>query len=136
MNTLHALVEKEFLTQREYDTLIDGQYFLWQIRYGLHSLSGRREDRLLFDFQRTLATLFGFVDKDNKLAVERFMKKYYRTVLELNRLNEMLLQLFDEVILSDEQVNSPIKINKRFQIRNGFIEVTHKDLFRKYPFAL
>jgi len=136
VNTLRALVNKEFLTQREYDTLIEGQHFLWKIRYGLHIFSGRREDRLLFDYQRVLATQFGFVDSTNKLAVEQFMKKYYRTVLELNRLNEMLLQLFDEVILSDEQTKDPIKINRRFQIRSGFIEVIHKDIFRKHPFAL
>ncbi len=136
VDTLHALVEKTFLTKREYETLIEGQLFLWQIRYGLHTLSGRREDRLLFDFQRTLATQFGFSDSKNRLAVERFMKKYYRTVLELNRLNEMLLQLFDEVILSNKKSKQPITINKRFQIRNGFIEVSRNDVFRKYPFAL
>ncbi|HYN79761.1 MAG TPA: DUF294 nucleotidyltransferase-like domain-containing protein, partial [Lamprocystis sp. (in: g-proteobacteria)] len=90
--TLHELVTQGFLTEPEYQALIDGQTLLWGIRFALHRLAGgRREDRLLFDYQRTLAEQFGFCDGEHNLAVEQFMQQYYRTVQELNRLNEMLL---------------------------------------------
>ncbi len=51
---------------------------MWTVRYGLHMLCNRREDRLLFDHQRTLADFFGYKDQDGALAVEQFMSKYYR----------------------------------------------------------
>ncbi len=134
--TLHDLVQHGFLTESEYQTLIDGQNFLWQIRFALHTLTGRREDRLLFDYQRTLAQQFGYRDTSPNLAIEQFMKRYYRTVMELNRLNEMLLQLFQEAILYADDPGEPVPINKRFQARKGFIEVARPDVFRRYPFAL
>ncbi|HEY9148626.1 MAG TPA: nucleotidyltransferase domain-containing protein, partial [Gammaproteobacteria bacterium] len=84
--TLGDLVGHGFLTDEEFRTLTAGQEFLWRVRYGLHILAGRREDRLLFDHQRSLARLFGYRDDDTRLAVEQFMKEYYRTVMELERL--------------------------------------------------
>ena len=100
--TLHELVEKNFLTTSEYNSLMTEQDFIWKVRFGLHLLSGRHEDRLLFDHQRSLAQLFGYKDDEHRLAVEHFMKQYYRTVMNISRLNEMLLLLFQEAILHTE----------------------------------
>ncbi len=134
--TLDDLVDHGFLTAREYRTLINGQSLLWRIRYGLHLLTRRREDRLLYDLQRSLANQFGYQDGGGRLAVEHFMKEYYRTVMELSRLNEMLLQLFQEKILHAEEPGKPKSLNKRFQVRKGFLEVSHDKIFERYPFAL
>ncbi|RFA34846.1 [protein-PII] uridylyltransferase [Alkalilimnicola ehrlichii] len=135
-NTLHDLVAHDFLTEAEYQALLRGQNFLWDLRFALHTLVGRREDRLLFDHQTTLAKQFGFEDADHSLAVEQFMQRYYRTVMELSRLNEMLLQLFQEAILYANIDEPPVLINKRFQARRGFLEVTHPNIFTRYPIAL
>jgi len=133
---LHDLVTHGFLAEGEHRTLADGQSLLWRIRFALHRLTGRSEDRLLFDYQRTLATEFSFTDEDQNLAVEQFMRGYYRTVMELNRLNEMLLQLFREAILFHDRLEPPVAINERFQSRSGFLEVTADDVFRRDPVAL
>ncbi len=134
--TLHDLVTHGFLTESEYGSLIEGQSFLWQVRFALHVLTGRREDRLLFDHQRTLAAEFGYSDDDANLAVEKFMKRYYRTIMDLSRLNEMLLELFQEAILHADAPRTVTPINRRFQSVNGFVEVTSEDIFKRYPFAL
>ena len=134
--TLHELVTHEFLTESEFASLIQGQEFLWRVRFALHILTGRREDRLLFDFQRTLAEEFGYSDDDVNLAVEKFMKRYYRTIMELSRLNEMLLELFQEAILHAHAPRTVTPINRRFQSVNGFVEVTNENVFKRYPFAL
>ncbi|MFO8024942.1 [protein-PII] uridylyltransferase [Thiohalophilus sp.] len=134
--TLYQLVDHGFLTKNEYRTLHEGQAFLWQVRFGLHLIAGRREDRLLFDHQRELARHFGYRDNFKGLAVEQFMKQYYRTITELGRLNEMLLQLFKEEILLAEEQAEPISLNKRFQARKGYLEVKDDNIFVHYPFAL
>ncbi len=133
---LRELVEREDITPREYDTLMQGQRFLWKVRFGLHQITGRREDRLLFDHQRTLAQRFGYTDHDHKLAVEWFMKDYYRNIQALSRLNEMLLQLLQEIILYENDRSPATPVNRRFQVRKGFLEVTGNGVFRRYPFAL
>ena len=133
-DTLDELVAHGFLTREELRKLKAGQSFLWKVRFGLHVLTGRREDRLLFDYQIKLAKLFGYEDASFTLAVEQLMQKYYRTVMDISLLNEMLLQLFREAILT--QSGSPLPINARFQIRNDYLEVTHPEVFARYPSAL
>jgi len=133
-DTLDELVAHGFLTREELRKLKAGQSFLWKVRFGLHVLTGRREDRLLFDYQIKLAKLFGYEDASFTLAVEQLMQKYYRTVMDISLMNEMLLQLFREAILT--QSGSPLPINARFQIRNDYLEVTHPEIFARYPSAL
>jgi [protein-PII] uridylyltransferase len=135
IGSLHQLAQHGFLTDYEYRRLLAGQNFLWKIRWALHTVTGRREDRLLFDHQVKLAKLFGYEDATYTLAVEQFMQKYYRTVQELARLNEMLLQLFEEAILLDPAA-PPRMLNARFQVRNEFLEVTDEEVFERTPSAL
>ncbi|GGO78809.1 bifunctional uridylyltransferase/uridylyl-removing enzyme [Marinobacterium nitratireducens] len=133
---IRDLVDHGFLTESELDILNKGELYLWTVRYALHMHCKRREDRLLFDHQRTLAEFFGYKDQHGALAVEQFMNKYYRVAKSMSEFNDMLLQYFDEAILraDDQQVIEPL--NKRFQIHNGYIEVRHSQIFEHHPFAL
>jgi len=133
---LSDLVSHDFLSEPEYQSLISGQKLLWKIRFALHMLTKRREDRLLFDYQKTIALQFGFNDGEHNLAVEQFMQQYYRTVMELDRLNEMLLQHFQEEIIYADDSPEPVPLNRRFQTIKGFIEVTNDNVFKLYPYAL
>jgi [protein-PII] uridylyltransferase len=132
--TLDELVAHGFLTREELRKLHAAQSFLWKVRFGLHVLTGRREDRLLFDYQIKLAKLFGYEDASFTLAVEQLMQKYYRTVMDISLLNEMLLQLFREAILT--QSAPPVAVNARFQIRNDYLEATNPEVFARNPSAL
>ena len=134
--TLGDLVDHGFLTADELGALEDGRRFLWRVRFALHVLTRRAEDRLLFDHQRHLAEMLGFEDDGGRLGVERLMKRYYREVMELSRLNEMLLEHFEEAILHARRRDRIKPLNRRFQAVNGYVEVTRKDVFRRYPFAL
>ncbi len=138
-NSLFDLVTHGFLLQDELKTLLDGQHLLWRIRCSLHYLAGRREDRLLFDYQRDLANEFAYKDdanKPNNEAIEQFMQQYYRTVIELERLNEMLLQHFREAIIYAELDTIAERINNSFQVRNGYIETTSENIFKNDPYAI
>lgn len=133
--TLAELRDHGFLTKQECDELFAGQELLWRVRFALHMISGRHEDRLLFDYQVKVAQLFGYVDTNSNKAVEQFMQLYYRTIKSLSCLNDMLLQLFDEAILHRD-TDTPQVLNARFQICNGYIEAQDNEVFRKNPWAL
>ncbi|MCB1677486.1 MAG: [protein-PII] uridylyltransferase [Halioglobus sp.] len=135
VESLEKITAQEFLDADEMDILLRGRDFLWQVRYALHMLTDREEDRLLFDHQRELAELWGFEDGD-KLAVEQFMQAYYRWALALGQLNELLIQNFDQAILRQDMPDDIHIINQRFQIRNGYIEARRSDLFTATPSAL
>lgn len=134
--TLEELIGHGFLTRSEFETLQAGQTLLWRIRLHLHYLTNRREDRLLFDYQKQIALQFGYQDGDNNLAIEQFMQTYYRTVMELERLNELLLQLFREEILHGNEPEKTEIINNRFQITNNYIEARYPQVFAEHPTAL
>ena len=134
-DSLDELVKHNFLTRGELRKLKAAQAFLWRARFALHLLTGRREDRILFDYQIKLAQMFGYEDATYTLAVEQFMQRYYRNAMEISLLNEMLLQLFSEAILSNPDV-APTAVNPRFQIRNGYLETTNEDVFERNPSSL
>ena len=124
-----------YLTAGELRKLRQAQAFLWKVRFALHTLTGRREDRLLFDHQNRIAKMFGYEDASYTLAVEQFMQRYYRTVMDVSLLNEMLLQLFREAILNEGE-STIVALNQRFQVRNDYLEVTADDIFVRYPSAI
>ena len=133
-DTLDDLVDLGFLTPAELRRLQSAQSFLWKVRFALHSITGRREDRLLFDHQMKLARIFGYEDASFTLAVEQLMQRYYRTVMDVSLLNELLLQLFREAILDESSAPEPL--NPRFQVRNGYLEALHDEIFVRQPSTL
>ena len=135
VGTFDELVDHKFLTPPQLRLLNDGRAFLWRVRFALHILTGRREDRLLFDHQIRLAEMLGYEDATYTLAVEQMMQRYYRTVMDLSRLNEMLLQLFEEAILMDPDA-LPEPLNERFQVKNGYLQTVDESVFVNDPSGL
>ncbi|CUB04955.1 [protein-PII] uridylyltransferase [Marinomonas fungiae] len=133
---LSALIEKQFLSEDEYMQIKGAVSHLWRIRWALHTIVGRKEDRLLFDHQRTLAKEFGFDDEDLKRNVERFMQGYYQSVAAIQQLNDLLLQHFEESFLHIDENPDIEVINERFQINNGQLEIRHPEVFSESPSAM
>ena len=133
---LHAMLGQGFLLESEYALLASSQEFLWKVRYALHMLAGRAEDRLLFDHQSKVAALLGFDDGDTKRSIERFMQKYYRVVMAIAELSDLIVQHFEEQILRAGETGEATQLNSRFQVRNGYIEAIHPNVFKRTPFAI
>ncbi|HHX35087.1 MAG TPA: [protein-PII] uridylyltransferase [Gammaproteobacteria bacterium] len=136
MRTLSSLEAPGFLTAGEYRLLSQARAFLWQVRYALHMLSGRNEDRLLLDYQHKIAHMFGYEDDDNRPAIEHFMQKYYRVVMGISQLSDLISQYFEETILRADSSEPPIAINQRFRIRGGYLEACNPYVFSDTPSAI
>ncbi|WED44505.1 [protein-PII] uridylyltransferase [Legionella cardiaca] len=135
INKLAEGIGSGFITDKEYEELILCQHFLWRVRFALHMLAEKQEERLLFDYQVKLAKLFGFTDKEHSLAIEQFMKTYFKIIKRIRELNEMLLQWFAEAIVyHQKQRITPLDNN--FQLANNYIEVKHSKLFSQRPLTL
>ncbi len=124
-----------FLEQGELQSLIDNRRLLWRLRNSLHALSGRCEDRLLFNYQTEIATQFGLSDNPEQRAIEQLMQQYYRAAKETRRLNEFLLQQIEDSFSTQKP-----KILKcrdgRFEIINGHLRHKEPQLFTEQPNAL
>lgn len=143
VNSLYGLVQQDFLTEREFDELQAAEDFLWLIRHHLHRITGRNENRLLFDHQRTVATRMGYQLYDNdhtNAAVERFMRDYYRVAMSNSTLSEMLTkhhyELFIEPTLPDPERPIHKTINARFKLVGDELAVAHAKVFAQQPTAI
>lgn len=124
-----------FLKEKEYEELMNCQHFLWRVRFALHALSGKQEERLLFDYQAKLADMFGLRDLPHSLAIEQFMKMYFKVIKRNREVNEMLLQWFSEAIIHHEK-QQITALDDYFQLSNNFIEVKNPRVFSNHPVAL
>ncbi len=110
------------------------------IRARLHLISGRREDRLVFDLQTAVAESFGYsaeADDGSKLprrASEALMKRYYWAAKAVTQLNQILLLNIEERLNPSDY--PPRVINERFSDKAGMLEVASDDLYVREPHAI
>lgn len=131
LKMLSKATDNDLLNPDEYEDLIEARDFLWKVRFVLHRLTGRKEDRLLFDHQRHLAHSFGYTDDEKNHSIEAFMQRYYKTITILERLNEMLLGLLREHILVDAKPPSK-PINDYFNNENNYLDLVQLDRFETH----
>ena len=108
----------------EFATLERERRALSRLRYGLHLVAVRRGERLRFDYQKMLAARLGHVDDADNLAVEQMMQGFYRSAALVLRINDRLLQRFEEQ-LEGEAVAEPLDV--RFELRRGYLTARAED---------
>jgi [protein-PII] uridylyltransferase len=102
----------------EFATLERERRVLSRLRYGLHLVAGKREERLRFDYQKLLAARLGHVDSADNLAVEQMMQEFYRAAARILRIGDRLLQRFEEQL---EGEGEPQPIDEKFELRRGYL---------------
>ena len=64
--------------------------FLWTLRFHLHYVAGRAEDRLTFDLQPVIGARMGYTRHGRQDGVERFMRHFFLTARDVTRLTRVL----------------------------------------------
>ena len=134
-SSINELIQHNFLSSEEFCEIEAGHRFLNRVRFALHHMKNRKEDRLQFDNQQHIAESFGYKDTPEKMAVEQFMSSYYRNVQSVVKINEILLQHFREELFKKEQPEI-ISINRQFQVIDQYLDIKKPDIFKKNPTAL
>jgi len=130
-----ALAARGLVTREEAIQLKRHADWLARVRIRLHLLAGRREDRILFDYQDALARAFGFAATPAKRASEAFMQRYFRTAKAVTQLNTTVLQNLGAAIFPAFDV-PPEPINERFQGVRELLDVRDPRLFEREPRAI
>ncbi|MGE5525064.1 MAG: [protein-PII] uridylyltransferase [Rhodospirillaceae bacterium] len=129
------LTEAGLISPVEAAVIAREERFLQMLRVRLHYLAQRREDRLLFDHQSTLAAEFGLRDRPHRLASEQLMQRYYRTAKVVSQLNTIVLQNLGARI-APEQDTTVHPINERFVIRGQLLHAVDEELYQRQPNAI
>ena len=130
-----ALAKHGLIARHEARQIKGHELFLQDLRIRLHYLAGRREDRLLFDYQNALAQQLGLSDTSNHRASEIMMQRYYRTAKSVDQLNTLLLQNLRSRIMPTVSVPA-LPLNERFQQRGELLEARSEGLFERQPSAI
>lgn len=129
-DSLEELVEHQYLYPNELAELIEAQDYLWRMRFALHFVANRNENRLLFDYQTDVAKMMGFGD-EGKAPVERMMKRFFRIIARVGELNTILLQRFKQEIIQDPKQVNIKKINQDFELVDTLINTTNDRIFMR-----
>jgi len=89
--SLDALVSQGYLNRTEFDALSSAYCQTKFLRARLHLLAKRREDRLVFELQSTLAQTLGIEPAGGLRASEVLMKRYYQAARQLRLFNDILI---------------------------------------------
>ncbi|HXC41603.1 MAG TPA: nucleotidyltransferase domain-containing protein, partial [Burkholderiales bacterium] len=108
---------------------------LTRVRIILHYAAGRREDRLLFDYQEAMAEKLGYAATEARRASERVMEKYYRTAKSVTQLNTIIMQNLG-ALLDPYAASEKHPINERFQSVRELLDAREPDLFERQPGAI
>ena len=115
---LEALVELGHVGSDEAVALLREREQLARLRFGLHIVANRPEERLRFDYQKTLAERLGFADAPESLGVEKMMQRFYCSAALIRRISDRLLQRFEEQF-DGEAVPEPL--SEGFSLRRGYL---------------
>lgn len=134
VRTLADLVALGVLGRDEFDTLDAHRRVLSRLRFGLHRVAGRREERLLFDYQKALAACLGLHDEHHEnLAVEQLMQSFFRSAAMVQRLGERLLQRFDESLRQTHQVEP---LEEGFVCIDGSLAMCDAESLHRRPLGI
>ncbi len=104
------------------------------LRVRLHYLTGRREDRLVFDEQNALARQLGYADTPARRASEQLMQRYYRAAREVRLVNTVLMQNLHVRIFAPRR--DAVRIDADFVALDEFLHIEDPELFDKRPSAI
>ncbi|GHU09816.1 bifunctional uridylyltransferase/uridylyl-removing enzyme [Betaproteobacteria bacterium] len=132
------LARHRMLTGTEANDIRSGERFLQHVRIRLHYLTGREEDRLLFDHQEKLAHAMGIEATAAKRASEILMQRYYLTAKKLTQINAILLANYGNEIFTErsERKLPAIIIGEHFQVVRELLDIRNDDEFERSPTAL
>ena len=134
-NDWKALARADLITISEVRQLERVEQRLRDIRIQLHLLAGRREERLLFDYQEKLAGAMDFAATATRRASEVLMQYYYKNAKLVTQLNALVMQTLADRLLPQAQTE-PTIIDEHFQQVRNQLDVRSDDTFQRHPSTL
>ena len=123
---------EKILSKAEIKELNKSKLWLWTLRYLLHKEAGREEDRLLLNYQLSIANQLFPKIKNSNSAAEKLMHRYFRSALNISEINTTTVQRFKENLVKPSKSKIVLK-DKNFKVKNNLIELKNLNAFKKNP---
>ncbi len=139
LRSARQIAEQGLLSEKEWETYSRGLDFLWRVRDQLHYLHGRREDRLSFEDQTTLAQVLGYQGEDPLRNTESFLKDYFHQALRIHHLSWNILEKCLNEALGSTRTwwrKAAPEIAPGFLLYHGRLALSDSDSFDRNPFQI
>lgn len=130
--TLDGILESGFIYPSEHQQLLESQEFLFKVRFALHLILKRYDNRLLFDRQIKVSEILGFEGEGNR-GVEKMMKRFFQALRTISRLTDILIKHYKEHFLSSNGEESVYYLDDDFEIMNQSLCLRKEDVFLRSP---
>lgn len=130
--TLEAILQSGFIYPQEYQQLQESRAFLFKVRFALHLILKRYDNRLLFDRQIKVSELLGFRGEGNQ-AVEKMMKCFFQALHRISLISNLLIQHYRENVLSSNQATVIHQLDDDFQLINQCLCLRNSRVFQEKP---
>ncbi len=130
--TLEAILQSGFIYPQEYQQLQESRAFLFKVRFALHLILKRYDNRLLFDRQIKVSELLGFLGEGNQ-AVEKMMKCFFQALHRISLISNLLIQHYRENVLSSNQDSGIHQLDDDFQLINKCLCLRNSRVFQEKP---
>src|SRR5690606_21401137 len=134
-STWREISKSDLLTATEFRALRRADQAFKRLRIELHLLTGRREDRVLFDLQPGLAQVYGFEATKTRRPSELLMQRYYWAARAVSQLNAILMQSIEELLFPPPDQQARI-IDDDFCIVRNRLCLQRDDGFARNPALL
>lgn len=120
------------LTASEARDLRRAEHAFKRLRIEMHLIANRREDRVVFDLQITLAKQYKIEPTSTRRASEILMQRYYWAARLVTQLNTILVETIGAYLFPPKDENVQV-IDQTFINRNGRLDILHDDVFNQNP---
>ncbi|OQY20624.1 MAG: [protein-PII] uridylyltransferase [Desulfobacteraceae bacterium 4572_35.1] len=139
VKNLRGLLIKGVISENEENQFRASLNYLWQIRTELHYLSTRKNEQMHFEQQEKIAAFLGYKDTKAALAVEQFMRDYYKAASRVEHLTSTLIaRATDRLIIEHGSIGFGRRrnVDEGFYAFKGELFVSNDSLFIRNPPAI
>ncbi len=132
---MDGLVDSGLISQKEGTSLKDAHDTLIRIRNRLHYVSGRKNDRLYFEYQEEIAKAFRHYDSSSMLGVERFMGEVYACMETVGIVTDLFFEHVQDTF--DRSSIAPgVELEPGIELVSGRIHIADQSVLQKKPFLI
>ncbi len=132
---MDGLVDSGLISMRDGTSLKEAHDTLIRIRNRLHYVSGRKNDRLYFEYQEEIAKAFRHYDSSSMLGVERFMGDVYACMETVGVVTDLFFEHVQDTF--DRGAMAPgVELESGIELVSGRIHIAGQEVFKAKPFLM
>ncbi len=135
INGIEGLVDAGLISANEGKSIQDAHDRLIRIRNRLHYVSGRKNDRLYFEYQKEIARAFRHYDSKAMLGVERFMGEVYACMDTVAVITDLFFEHVSDTF-HQGQMEPATELEPGIELVGSRIHIASASTLEEKPFLL